>query len=388
MKKFIFILTLSIFAVSCSDNDEPQTMSDTIIPANQIELTVEESTARDALNKFELNLIEKVCEAHPDENVVISPISVSMLLTTLSNSEFGNLNKEITEFLAIDNIDALNSYIVKLTESIPAIDPKANINFANSFWYNETFGLEFRVPDNIAQQFSLESFAFDSNINALQEKMDNWIADKTNNLITSTPIENLEYVLAAYINTLYFKGEWAKKFMKGSHKEFFTCQSGYKSEVYMLRNAEWYPSAINEYCKAVKCDFWNGAFSAYFVLPHNNDLFKDAITHFDELEFNRQNQIEIPEFFLSQSKNEITEILYSLGLKCFAPQYDLNRALRSHYSATVSFDENGAEGSAATSGHDEMIAFFDYVIFNRPFYYFIKENSTRATLIAGKVISL
>lgn len=73
-----------------------------------------------------------------------------------------------------------------------------------------------------------------------------------------------------------------------------------------------------------------------------------------------------------------------MGLTALAS--DGQSKIEVHQSATATFDEDGAEVVGVTSGIIEEVALMDVVIFDKPFYFFIKEKSTGTTLIAGKII--
>lgn len=362
-----------LFVVSCSDGDEPEVIE----APKTIELTEVERQAMTKIGEFDLNLLEKMCESTPDENVVISPFGTSVILTLLANQD-NALKQQVPALFGFATLDELIDYNSKLLKLLPTLDKNATLDIANSQWYNPQ-------TSEASKLFGLEAFGrnIPDDASAWSE-MDEWVSKKTNGQIDEVPFNPESNPYEVFLNSLYFKNGWTTRFDKAKTKRTLFYGRNGISDANMMYSSEEFKTARGRYCKAAICDFGNGAFQALFVMPDAQEIDKEALHSIPELVFKYNSDLGLPRFSLSQSKSDFTDLLKDMGLTALAS--DGQSKIEVHQSATATFDEDGAEVVGVTSGIIEEVALMDVVIFDKPFYFFIKEKSTGTTLIAGKII--
>lgn len=94
---------------------------------------------RQAANAFAM--FEAVKSApQSEDNVVISPLSISIFLSMVANATTGEGRTAILEGLGYDakDLSSLNDLNALLLESLPSHDIQAQMAIANSFWSNPT----------------------------------------------------------------------------------------------------------------------------------------------------------------------------------------------------------------------------------------------------------
>ncbi|MCD7948607.1 MAG: hypothetical protein LUG13_10075 [Oscillospiraceae bacterium] len=73
-----------------------------------------------------------------DKNYIVSSLSLKMALAMAANGAVGETQQELLDVLGIDDLDAYNSEVKALLETLNS-DKKVDFNLANSIWYNTDF---------------------------------------------------------------------------------------------------------------------------------------------------------------------------------------------------------------------------------------------------------
>ncbi len=378
MKKLLLILSATLlpglFAVSCSDGDEPEVIE----APKDIELTEGERQAMTKIGEFDLNLLEKVCESTPDENVVISPFGTSVILTLLANQN-NALKQQVPALFGFSTLDELIDYNSKLLKLLPTLDKNAKLDIANSQWYNP-------YKSEASELFGLEAFGRNIPDDAsVWSEMDEWISNKTNGKINKLPIESESSLEEAFLTSISFKNDWTVGFKKESTTRVLFYGRNGISDAYMMYAKDGCKMTRGKYCMAAIYDYGNGAFQALFVMPYAQEIEKEALHSIPELRFKTRAFFDLPRFSLNQSKSNFYEILKNMGLTALSAESQ--NKFEVYQSATATFEEDGGDAPTVTHGSDsEGCHLIDMITFDKPFYFFIKEKSTGTTLIAGKII--
>ncbi len=206
MKIHQLILGSALLALcSCSDNDGGGNSNE------YVPLTLTASTSRVSAqsNSFGVKLLDATMKDRGDKNVIISPLSASIVLSMIDNAAAGSTRAEMTEVLGFaDDIEALNDYNKSILSYLPDVDKTAELYLPNSFWFSQ---------DYVKKEFkSLLSDVFSAEIKATTPKsmaadVNNWVKDKTQGKISRILKDN-ERGDFVFVNTLYFKGIWTSPF--------------------------------------------------------------------------------------------------------------------------------------------------------------------------------
>ncbi len=407
MKKiFIFMsVTLAGLLTACSGDEPADNGGGTdsgVTPV--IELTAEANEAAAAVRDFNIDFFRNVALAddYKGKNVACSPLSANMLLCMLSNAASDETAAEIASVLGYSGTDELNELYATLAAKLPSLDPKAQLAFANSVWYEQEFTLT-PTFSNIAQEYyKADIFRRDMTGKSpnVKEEINSWVNDKTRGLIRDITVKLPVY--SALINATYFKAEWKYVFKtKNTKKATFHGQNG-DSQIDMMNREGGYLYERTADYEAVELPFGAGAFNATFILPSGDieELIEsDALKELWSYEpHNRGIDISLPRFKIAENKEiDLNDILHDMGVKSLLapgrvnlfnePLSEVGFLVRQKTS--VEFNEQGAEAATITSGHlVNASPGFRPVTFDRPFIFLITEKSTNSILFAGKIMNL
>lgn len=403
---FIFMSVALAGMLSACSGDEPADngggTDSGVTPV--IELTAEANEAAAAVRDFNIDFFRSVALAddYKGKNVACSPLSATMLLSMLSNAASDETAAEIASVLGYSDTDELNELYATLAIELPSLDPKAQLAFANSVWYEQKFTLT-PTFSNIAQEYyKADIFRRDmtGKSSNVKDEINSWVTDKTRGLICNIKIPFPVY--SALINATYFKAAWKNAFKaRNTKKATFHGQNG-DSQIDMMNREGGYLYERTADYEAVELPFGAGAFNATFILPSGDIeefIESDALNTLWSYEpHNRGIDISLPRFKIAENKDiDLTDILHDMGVKSLLkpgwvnlfnePLPEVGFLVRQKTS--VEFNEQGAEAATITSGlMADTSPGFTPLSFDRPFIFLITEKSTKSILFAGKIMDL
>lgn len=402
---FIGACLASALLLSACSGDEPADNGGStdggVTPV--IELTAEANEAAAAVRDFNIDFFRNVALAdnYKGKNVACSPLSANMLLCMLSNAASDETAAEIASVLGYSGTDELNELYATLATKLPSLDPKAQLAFANSVWYEQEFTLT-PTFSNIAQEYyKADIFRRDMTGKSpnVKEEINSWVNDKTRGLIRDITVKFPVY--SALINATYFKAEWKYVFKtKNTKKATFHGHSG-DSQIDMMNREGGYLYERTADYEAVELPFGAGAFNATFILPSGDieELIEsDALKGLWSYDPRAQNiDLSLPRFKITEDEEiDLTGILCDMGVKSLVKPGKLNLFIESPEAESISvrqktsveFNEQGAEAAAVTWAMGEISAGYITVTFDRPFIFLITEKSTNSILFAEKIMDL
>ncbi len=437
MKKILLVLAvMGVVAVACDTEeaerkckDEAEDVLDfppVAIPEGEVEpiarvdvpLTkVQEEIAAGTVD-FSFRMLQETDTVLADKgNVVLSPISASVVLSMLANGAAGDTRQEIIDALGFKgkDITAINDYSSLILKTFPGLDNTGVLSFANSMWLNSGYGSTGFYPYDSFES-ELED-VYDSEIHSFDfadgpELINAWCSKKTNDLIPEI-LEDLDAdSQMALVNALYFKGKWEAEFSeKNTKRDEFTTADGDVRYVDMMNGRREVLYLAAEKYALAELPFGNGAFSFQVVLPAEGVAAEECLAGFkadewlaDQEKMSMKNlEIKLPKFKVEMNESIVT-VLMALGMRNMfhVPLADFsNLSERTSVVSEVrqatyfSVDEKGSEAAAVTiavllesAGPDQKEP--EYIPFhvNRPFLFVLKEASTNSILFIGKISEL
>ncbi len=399
--KFLF-LAFIILVASCKNEIEP------LNDANPLKLRVglQKRVAQD--NEFAFDLLRKTIAEVPDNNVFMSPLSVSIALGMTLNGAKGDTRDEMETTLKMSglSINDINEYYKVMQTDLPTIDPKTKLSLANSIWYNEGYEVKKSFLDVNKNYFNAEIRELDFTKKWALDTINNWCARKTNHLIK----EVLDYIpgdaVMYLINAVYFKGTWKTQFEKKNTIESnFTNEDGKTVKVNMMLLKDTFAYSEDDYAQYLDLPYGNNAFSMTVLLPKNNRSTPDVLNNMDGENWNtiisemKQEVVEVhlPRF-TNKNKFLLNQPLQNMGMaKAFGPGADftniadddlmISRVLHDTY---IDVNEEGTEAAAVTVVEIVKSSFpmNQVVRVNKPFVFVIREKSTGVILFIGKMGNL
>lgn len=410
MKKIIVMLSiLSVFA-ACQ-NDGPLSLQPQ--PRKDISLTRSEREIADAGTDFAFRFFNQVCKTEDkDPNLFVSPLSVSLCLSMITNGAAENTLTEMKAALGFSNysLEEMNGYNCKMVSELLGLDNTVSIGIANSIWIKQGLRVYDSFVDVNKRMYDARVQELDFSSPSSKDIINGWCSEETNGCIKEV-IRNIPDNVCLYLlDALYFKGIWKNQFNKSNTvEELFTNADGSKSDVRMMNMPKKdFEYAENDYFSMAVLPYGNEAFSMVVLLPSEGKLLEESLSHLNNKNWQEWSQsfrnskldLKFPRFELKYNKDLIKDMC-AIGM-CDAfdsknanfsrmSDKDLFISILEQYSY-LKVDEEGTEAAAITVGGmtDTMLDPGAAVAFyvNHPFAFLIKEKSTGAILFMGKVTKL
>jgi len=407
MKKYlIYIVIFMIYAgifPSCEKSNEPFKKEPT-----EIQLNKKSAEIIEADKAFGFELFREVYNFVEEDNLMISPLSVSYALGMTYNGAAGTTLEAFRDVLHFEDLtnQEVNESYKDLMGQLVTLDDRVEFSIANSIWYR----LGFEV---LSEFIATNQEYFDAAIEEIDffdpqtlEIINQWIEDKTNgkikDMLDFIPPDAVMYL----INAIYFNAQWKYEFDKDkTHEDNFMLADGstHLTDYMVVNGAFNYTS--NEDFRAVELPYGDSAFSMVLMLPSGEKTVSDLVANLDvehwDSWFDNSNmtnvQVELPKFKYG-FKSLLNDPLCNLGLGvAFSGAADFTRIRPSGglyisrviHQTFIDVQEEGTEAAAATIVEIREISVIDegpvILKVDKPFLYIIKENSTGAIVFMGKV---
>ncbi|MDO6437490.1 serpin family protein [Cyclobacterium sp. 1_MG-2023] len=407
MKITTALLCLMVFTACNWGEDEEIDLTANIRP-----LQVQEQEMVSSSSQFAFDLFHEL-QKKEDVNQFFSPYSVHQALAMAMNGNEDEVEAEFMQVLRFEGmeLEEANKAAKSLTDYLLALDPKVRLSIANAIWYKQGFELNQEFAEDVRDSFSAEIASLDMSNPQSKEVINQWIENNTNGMIK----DMLDYVDPAavmyLVNAIYFKANWKYRFDVGNTKKapFYTA-SGQEVDVDMMQMSS--PAGLRYYADGaleyLEIPYSTGQYTMGVILDKDFELDSkmEAFT-LEDLEHFRANAdtsnfiLKMPKFKMGYRIDNLKEELQHLGLvKPFVPS-PLNFSKlfvnptapmaisRVIHEAVIEVSEEGTEAAAATivaiettsSGPSQPRVFS----LDKPFVFFIQENSSGAILFVGKL---
>ncbi len=361
---------------------------------------------------FSLDLLRACATEEPDENTLVSPLSVLYALSMVENGASGETLAQIEAATGM-SADALSSALQ--SRAVRAADDDSQLSLANSVWLRDSDGL--RVSDDYldacATNLGAQAYAapFDD---TTADDINGWVSDHTHEMIPSI-VEDIPDEAQLYlVNALAFEAPWQDPYNPAfTEPDTFTCEDGTTQDVDMMLSME------SSYLEGELATGFVRPYEGYeygFVglLPNEGVTVSDLLASLDgaslqallEPRPNTVADVGLPRFTVTYG-NELSEELASLGVTDVFDQEraDLTRMGTSDngplyasavlHKTFIDVNEEGTSAAATTvvevadgaAAQDESPEVKE-VILDRPFVYLIVDYATMTPVFIGTVMSV
>ena len=361
-------------------------------------------------NSFAFSLYNKTMGMN---SRVVSPLSVTYLMSMLANGADGETQQQILatlgwagEGIQQPSLQDINDYSRMLIEKTARLDKAVTVEIANYVAVNKEFKLNSKFQKSVERDYKagVESLNFTSP--STLKRINDWCNDRTHGMIPSI-INELDPDAVSYLmNAIYFNGTWKDKFSKEETKqEMFR---GYTRDIQyvdmMHRHGEYFYADGDGY-SAVSIPYGNGAFRMTVILPTEGSFLRDVMASMDGGKFQALQRsmekcnvdLKIPRF-TTEVDLPLNDIISALGAPLiFSPQADFSQFARGDFyvskmfqKAKIEVSEEGTKAAAVTAAIMMMSAMRPEkkrnVVFHAdsPFAYIISENSTGSIYFMGQ----
>ncbi len=407
MKRYISYLVVILISVStfpsCEESGSIEKETPKIILRKKAAEIIEADKA------FGFELFREVYTLSEEDNIMISPLSVSYALGMTYNGAAGTTLQAFNDVLHFGDLttEEVNESYKDLMEQMLNLDDKVEFSIANSIWYRLGFQVLSEFIQTNKDYFDAEVKEIDFGDPQTVEVINQWIEDKTNDKIKDMldfiPVDAVMYL----INAIYFNAQWKYEFEKeDTYEGDFNLADGTIHQADYMRVSGNFQYTSNEDFTAVELPYGDSTFSMVVMLPSPEKEVSDLVTKLDVAQWDSWFlnsrftgvQVDLPKFKY-EFKELLNDPLDTLGLGvAFLPfEADFTRInpaghlyiSRVIHQTFIDVQEEGTEAAAATiveifyeSAGGGSPIFFKA---DNPFLYLIKENSTGTIVFIGKV---
>lgn len=374
------------------------------------------------LNAFDVTMVEKTNDfgfnlyknlARENENIMISPVSVSLALAMAYNGANGVTREDMAKALNVQDLDLdrLNKNNLALLYYLTSADPELTVNIANSIWMVEDFKFSEAFVATVKNDYRAEAKKLDFADPKSADVINKWVNDKTQGTIdqiVTPPIDS--QTIMFLINAVYFKGAWTSPF----EAELTSEQRFNRADGQTVTVPTMYQSGSFDYLKtsgfqALRLPYGEDEQMAMVLfLPDqdtslsefqnqlNQDNWSNWQVHFET----KTGTVMLPKFTMEYEKS-LNQVLAELGMGiAFVPgEADFSGLAAAaagdiyisnvKHKTFIQVDESGTEAAAVTSvevGTTSMPAYDFELNFDRPFFYAIEDSETGAIVFMGSVL--
>jgi serpin B len=401
---YIIVILISVSSIHSCEESEPIQKE---IP--KITLNKKAAEIIEADKEFGFELFREVNILSEEDNIMISPLSVSYALGMTYNGAAGTTLQAFNDVLHFGDLtmQEVNESYKDLMDQLVQLDDQVEFSIANSIWYRLGFQVLSEFIKTNKDYFDAAVKKIDFGDPQTVEVINQWIEDNTNDKIK----DMLDYIPADavmyLINAIYFNAQWKYEFDKGdTYQGDFNLSNGTKHQADYMRVSGNFQYTSNEEFTAVELPYGDSTFSMVVMLPSGETEVSDLVskldvTHwdswFDDSRFTGV-QVDLPKFKY-EFKKLLNDPLINLGLGvAFTGAADFTRIhpagnlfiSRVIHQTFIDVQEEGTEAAAATIVEISLTSIGgggSPILFkaDKPFLYLIKENSTGAIVFIGKV---
>jgi len=402
----ILLFVMPLIYLSCSKTPDENLPTEPVL----IDLTNDQIALIESENSFAFDIFRELMErTDKEENVIISPLSISYALSMTLNGAEGATRDSILKALRVAGItpEQINNSYKDLTEALLSVDKRVLMSIANSVWAEKNFMVKQPFIDILINYYNAESRSFDIDDPSTPDYVNTWIEEKTNGLIKDM-IETLdENTVMLLINAIYFKGKWKSQFDESETVDMpFYKPSGSSTDVPMMKQTSDFKIFNGEGFILAEFPYGQGNFVMDVVLPDEQDGIERLLPLFTDINFQnwvsqmaeREIDLSFPRFKYG-FKEELKEILTDMGMGItFDPSLaDFSNIFSGFPPIFISFilhqafietNEEGTEAAAAT-----IVGFENTSVpppplelrLDHSFIYLIRETTTNSIIFMGRV---
>lgn len=413
MKRFIALIlsaTLCLTLASCTKT--PATLSTETVKlsenfkSNNGEYMYFGKSFASEQNTLAINLFTEINKQKSDENIIISPISISSVLGMIYSGADGETKKEFEKLFSSDSGIISNS----LYTFFDALSETGSLQNVNSLWIKNDERLN--VKDDFLQHnanfYNADVFKTPFN-NTAKDTINSWVNDATDGNIKEIIDKIDENACMFLINALTFDAEWHTPYAKEyiSKQPFYSPNGTITAE--MMQSRENYYIKTNNAEGFIK-EYKNGNYRFIALLPNENIDIDEYISSLKSSSFEtivksatQEEVIATMPKFKSTFEITLNDTLKNLGLNT---AFDTEKADFSKLGtyqggniylanvlqkAYIIVDEKGTKAGAVTKAQiaakTSLPSRTYTVTLDRPFVYAIVDNETNVPLFIGKVIN-
>jgi serine protease inhibitor len=406
--KRLLLVILSIAmtsSVACGKRVSEKVVSKYNIEAKALSEPVEKISS--ANNKMAFKMLNATFNENKDKNTVISPMSLSTILSITQNGAGGSTKEEMKKAMELTGVDdkTINEEYKNIIANFNSIEA-LQMKMANSIWIDKGTEINEEFKDMGRGYYEAEISDVDFSKSKTTDAINKWISDNTAGKIKKIVDKFEPDTAMALINTLYFKGDWAMPFKKENTKDKdFNLSDGTNKNIKMMQGNINVDYLKQSNFQAIRMPYKDENFGMYVFLPDKNSSVESLMKEMNYGNWGKWKEqfkvgmvdVQMPKLHM-EFEQELKEMLKGFGMKgAFEPGADFSKMRKDNdlfislvkQKCYIDVDEKGTEAAAATvvemtkssANPNEMERF----IADRPFIYVIADSKTNSILFMGTV---
>jgi serpin B len=374
----------------------------------------------DSSSGFGLNLLDHLLAEPKADNVFISPLSATLMLSMAASAAHGETQAAMLQTLGLDPTIDPSSEARQTIERLAQSDDNAQLELAQSVWAQQGLKLNPAYVTKLRRDYGAQLASVDFTSPDAPRVVNRWVDGATHHKIPQL-VDNFDPSIVGYIvNATYFHALWRIEFKSAPRGDFRTF-SGATASVPMMKRDE---SVIQLYTPdytAALLPYKGGRFSAVLLVPRKVLSPSDFASLLTQANWNaamgylhsatgsslggrckrwdtaRPNiglecygTLVMPKFKLDYKK-DLTEKLRAMGMPlpdASLPEFCDGCALTKVVQKTyLEVDEKGTTAAAATGGAVAVSAHIPLIV-DHPFALALIDNATDAPLFLGVIGNL
>jgi serpin B len=362
---------------------------------------------------FGLNLLHDLRQERPDQNTIISPLSLGLALAMTYNGAGSTTRTAIGKTLQVNGlaIEQVNQEYKALSDAVRHADRRVEVDIANSMWVGrdchflpEFLTLGRKFYDAQASGIDFQSPDAAGTINAWGSKR---TKGKISEIVSQQELSG-QPVAALLLDAAYFGGKWTNPFEKFvTQPRKFRLLKGQEREVPMMAQLGEYLYLETLEFQAVNLPYESGRLSFYVFLPKATDGVESLCKSVTPESWQgwmsqfapREGTLNLPHFRVQDDLHLGTALkhlgmtdAFAEGRADFGPMCGGGVWIDDVRQRTYLYvHERGTEAAAITQmmiygsmimPHRDQFA----MIVDHPFLFAIRDNGTGAILFMGVVV--
>jgi serpin B len=365
--------------------------------------------ASNASNKLAFELYKRFSQ-DDSKNIFFSPFSLNIALGMTYAGAQDETKKEMAQVLGFPLDDKnLHKELGNLQEKFGnLVTDGVEISIANQLWADKEYRFKCGYLRGVKRAYGapIKRLEFRNKPNDCRLEINNWVEEQTKNRIKDLLPQGSISDLTALVltNAIYFKGQWDNKFEETNTKQSqFITLEGNKVDCEMMNGQNKYNLYQGNNIQLLELPYVGKDFSMLVLLPNEEVSLKEIEKNLTLADFKQyldlmsqsDVKVSLPKFKF-EWENELKPILMKMGMPlAFSNLADFTRMSKKpdlkidevYHKAFVEVSEEGTEAAAATAVVivRKSVSMPVNFLANRPFMFFIRENSTGNILFMGRL---
>ncbi|XP_075048175.1 alpha-1-antitrypsin-like [Mixophyes fleayi] len=358
--------------------------------------------------KFSYKLYSQLAAEHPDDNIFLSPVSISAALSMLSLGAKSQTNTQILEGLGFNTSVIPDEDIHKGFKQLLKIHNRHNkdqqLSTVNALFVDKEIPLFEKFSEDIKKSFQFEAISTDfQNSEEAKNQINSYVEKKTKGLIKDLLDSLDQQTKLVLLNTIYFSGTWENAFNKNFTREedFHVDENTIVKVPMMTREGEYRVAFVPESGCVVVDVPYKGNTSAIFILPDagklhdvENALQNVSLQTWTKLMKPMRIILSIPKISVSTTR-DLKKDLCQMGIKdVFSDRADLSgitgaslRVSKAVHKAVLNMGEKGREAPGATRTGTVATNPPPTAVFNRPFLFIMVDKNSSCLVFIAKIMN-